>query len=55
MQAVAREIEKEGQAAEVDVALSGVEDTEVLMASYEDNTSQGKGWIFDSGSVTVPV
>jgi len=25
--------------------LSGVEDTKVLMTSYEDNTSQGKGWI----------
>ena len=25
-------------------------DTEVLVASYiKDNTSQGKGWIFDSG------
>ena len=22
----------------------------ILMASYEDNTSQGKSWIFDSGS-----
>ena len=30
--------------------LSGV-DTEVLMTFYvEDNTSQGKDWIFDSGS-----
>jgi len=35
---------------EADIA-SGVEDTEVLMASYvEDNTSQGKIWIFDLGS-----
>jgi len=34
---------------EADVA-SGVEDTEILMISYENNTSQGKGWIFDSGS-----
>ena len=33
---------------EADVA-SGVENTEILMASY-DNTSQGKSWIFDSGS-----
>jgi len=33
---------------EADVA-SGVEDTEILIASYEDNTSQGKSWIFDSG------
>ena len=32
------------------VAFSGLEETEVLMASNEDNTSQGKGWIFDSGS-----
>ena len=29
-----------------DVA-SGIEDTEILMTSYEDNTSQGKGWILD--------
>jgi len=43
-------LRKKGQAAEADVALSGVEDTEVLMASYENNTSQGKGWMFDSGS-----
>ena len=44
-------LKKKGQAAEVDVALSGVEDTEVLMASYvKDNTSQDKGWIFDSGN-----
>ena len=35
---------------EADVVMSGVEDTEVLIASYEDNTSQGKGWIFDLGS-----
>jgi len=34
---------------EADVA-SGVEDTEILTTSYEDNTSQGKDWIFDSGS-----
>ena len=40
---------EEGQAVEADVA-SGVEDTEILMASYKDNTSQGKGWIFNSGS-----
>jgi len=31
--------------------LSGLENIEVLMASNEDNTSQGKGWIFDSGSM----
>ena len=30
--------------------MSGVEDAGVLTASYEDNTSQGKSWIFDSGS-----
>jgi len=31
--------------------MSGI-DTEVLMTSYvEDNTSQGKNWIFDSSSV----
>ena len=41
---------KKGQAAEADVVLSGVEETEVLMTSYKNNTSQGKGWIFDSGS-----
>jgi len=34
-------LRNKGQAAETDVALSGVEDTKVLMASYEDNTSQG--------------
>jgi len=38
------------QTAETDVA-SGVEDTEILMPSYEDNTSQGKGWIFNSYSM----
>jgi len=42
-------LKKKGQAAEADEA-SGVEDTEILMASYEDNISQGKCWIFDSGS-----
>ena len=40
---------KKGQAVEADVA-SGVEDTEILMASYEKNTSQGKGWLFYLGS-----
>ena len=30
--------------------MSGLEETEILMASNEDNTSQDKGWIFDSGS-----
>jgi len=35
---------------EADVT-SGVENTEVLMASYvEDNTSQDKDWIFNSDS-----
>jgi len=39
-------LKKKGQAADV---ASGVKYTEVLIASYvEDNTSQGKGWIFDS-------
>ena len=43
---------EEGQAVEAGIAISGV-DTKVLMVSYvEDNTSQGKGWIFDSGSTT---
>ena len=42
-------LKKKGQPTEADVA-SGVEHTEILMASYEDNTSQGKGWIFDSGN-----
>ena len=39
-----------GQAAKADIVFSSVKDTEVLMASYEDNTSQGNRWIFDSGS-----
>ena len=30
--------------------LSGLEKTKILMASNEDNTSQGKSWIFDSAS-----
>ena len=35
---------------EADVTMSGF-DIKVLMAFYiEDNTSQGKGWIFNSGS-----
>ena len=34
-------LKKKEQAAEADVA-SGVEDTKILMASYEDNTSQDK-------------
>ena len=33
--------------------MSGVKDTAVLMASYEDKTSQGKGGIFDSSTVHV--
>ena len=42
---------KKGQVAEADIVLSGVEDTEVLMASYiKNNTSQNKDWIFNSGS-----
>jgi len=43
-------LKKKGQATEAGVALSGLEETEILMASNEDNTSQDKGWIFDSGS-----
>ena len=40
-------MKKKRQAAEADIVMSGV-DTKVLMASYiEDNTSQGKRWIFD--------
>ena len=31
--------------------MSGLEETEVLTASNEDNTSQGKDWIFDSDSM----
>jgi len=31
-------VEEEGQVAEADIA-SGVEDTKILMASYENNTS----------------
>ena len=43
-------MKKKGQVAEADVA-SGI-DIEVLMASFvEDNTSQGKNWIFDSGNI----
>ena len=30
--------------------MSSVSDTEILMAFYEHNTSQDKGWIFDSAS-----
>ena len=48
--ASARVVEKKEARSETDVALSGVEDTQVLMASYENNTSQGKSWIFDSGN-----
>jgi len=43
-------LKKKGQTAEADVVMSNV-NTKVLMTSYgEDNTSQDKGWIFDSGS-----
>ena len=31
--------------------MSGLEETEVLMTSNEDNTSEDKGWIFDSDSM----
>ena len=44
-------MKKKGQTTEADVELRGLEETEVLMASNEDNTSQGKGWIFDSSSI----
>jgi len=30
--------------------LNGLKKTEVLMASYKDNTSQSKSWIFDLGT-----
>ena len=43
-------IEEEGASEEADIALSGLEETKVLMAFNEDNTSQSKGWIFESGS-----
>ena len=42
-------MKKKGQVVEADV-VSSVKDTEILMASYEDKTSQGKGWIFDLDS-----
>ena len=41
---------KKEQAVATNIVISGV-NTEVLMTSYvEDNTSQGKDWIFDSDS-----
>jgi len=43
-------LKKKGQVAETDIALSGIEDTKVLMTSCEDNTSQDKSWILDSDS-----
>jgi len=43
-------LKKKGQVAKAGVTLSDLEEIEVLMTSYKDNTSQGKGWIFDSGS-----
>ena len=43
-------LKKKGQVMEADVTMSDV-DIKVLMAFYvEDKTSQGKCWIFDSGS-----
>jgi len=36
-------IEEEGTSEEADIALSGLEETKVLMAFNEDNTSQSKG------------
>jgi len=42
---------KKEQAVATNIVISGV-NTEVLMTSYvEDNTSQGKDWIFDSDSI----
>jgi len=35
---------------EASIALSSLEEIEVLNASYEDNISQDKSWIFDYGS-----
>ena len=43
-------LKKKRKAAEAGIALSGLEETEVLMIFYEDNTSQDKNWIFNSGS-----
>jgi len=43
-------LKKKRQAAKAGVTLSSVKDTEVLMASYVDFTSQDKSWIFDSNS-----
>jgi len=46
-------LKKKEQAAEINIAMSGV-DTEVLMVFYvEDNTYQGKRWIFDSSSTVL--
>jgi hypothetical protein len=43
-------LKKKGQAAEADVAMSGIE-TEVLTTSIiEDNTFQCKNWVLDSAS-----
>ena len=44
-------IEEKGASYGGGVALSSLEEIEKLMASNGDNTSQGKGWIFDSGSM----
>ena len=41
-------LKKKGQVEEADIALSGLEETKVLMAFNEDDTSQSKGWIFES-------
>jgi len=44
-------LKKKGQAVEANIAMSSV-DTEVFMTSYiGDNTSQGKYWISDNGSM----
>ena len=44
-------VKKKGQTAEACIALSSLKETEILMFSNEDDTSQGKSWIFDSGSM----
>ena len=43
-------IEEEGASCGGRRSIERLEETEVLMVSYEDNTSQGKSWIFDSDS-----
>ena len=43
-------MKKKEQAVELGVALSGLEEIELLLTYNEDKTSQDKGWIFDSSS-----